>query len=1302
VRITDAAIRYRTTVLVLIALLVVVGVWSYVSLPKEATPSIEIPIVTVITIYPGASPDEVETLVTFPIERELQGIDGVDEIRSTSREGVSFVRVEFASGVSLVDANQRVRERVDLARVDLPADAEEPRTREIDVQDIPVMTVNLVAAYPLAELQRVAERLQDEIEAVPGVLEAELTGGVTREVQVEVDLTALQGYGLSFDEVARVIEQENTSIPGGSIDVDRFRYQVRVDGRFDDPARIADLVVRAPEGRPVYVRDVAEVVPFGFEERGSFARIRELRRDDGNGRTVEVEGTDFRDAVSLSVSVRSGENVLEMVDRMRRVIDAFEFPSGTEVVITGDRSENVAALVEELENHIIFGVLLVTLSLLFFLGLRTALLAAVAIPLTLLLTFAIFFAMGQTLNFIILFSLIIVLGILVDFAIIVVENVQRYRERGHDPWEAARLGTDEVAWPVTAGLVTTMAVFVPLLFWEGRTGEFLRFIPLTLIITLIAALFVALIMVPVIAGYVLGGEERGKRKEERGDGERGARNEERGGSEGGGPRGPGFGAVHSAIRNPQSAIAALAVLFLAAVVGVWNPITLLVLVVAGVVMVVLYRRALRPGTEWFRGRALPRMEAWYRGFLGRALERDYTPRRALLRNAAALAAFAAGAVLLVLGFAILQLMGRLPAMVALVPGGVLAAAGVVGIVVHSLETLFLGGRTTLRVGVGLAVVMLPFVLASMLGGGFEVRALVAMLSIPLLLVVVGALGAVFGRRRRRLILTDNRARVLNLALGAVLAAVGALMIAPTGTAFFPRTDPNQIRVDLDAPVGTRIENANATTERAVERIEALLASDERSRRNVENIVVNVGVVGAGPFGAGEPDARRARITLNLVDYDRRAEPSSETLRKVRRALERFPGARIEVDQDRQGPPIQPPVQIEVYGPEFDRVASISREIEDRLSEASATGRIPGLVDVVNRLDSGQPEVRVRVDRERASLFGLSTAEVAGTIRAAVQGRVAGTFRDGEDEYDIRVRLREEDRRTLQSLEALRVGDGDVQVPLLAVAELELGSGVGAITRLDLRPVVTVEADTEPGFNNREVLSRVQALLADYRAGLPAGYTMEYAGEAEQQEEGFGFLGIALLLGIGLVTLVLVTKFNSVAVPVIILVAVGLTMSGVILGLVATRTAFGLFTFLGVISLAGIVADDDIVLNEFILAKRAEGLPKREAIIEGSVARFRQVVLTAVTTIVGLVPLTFGLYIDFRGLLTALTPNLHWGSENTQFWGPLGTAIIAGLPAATVVTLLVVPVVFSVFDSIGVRGARFFGRPAERGALRDPE
>jgi len=345
------------------------------------------------------------------------------------------------------------------------------------------------------------------------------------------------------------------------------------------------------------------------------------------------------------------------------------------------------------------------------------------------------------------------------------------------------------------------------------------------------------------------------------------------------------------------------------------------------------------------------------------------------------------------------------------------------------------------------------------------------------------------------------------------------------------------------------------------------------------------------------------------------------------------------------------------------------------------------VDIASTLQRGRPEVRVRIDRERASLAGLSTAAVAGTVRDAIEGGIAGTIRGEEQEYDIRIRLREEDRATLQSLEALRIGTPEAQVPLVAVAEVEVTTGSGAITRLDLSPVVTIQADAAPGFGSREVLREVQELLVDFVAELPPGYTLRYTGEVEEQE--LQFLGFALLLGLGLMTLILVMKFNAPTVAVLILIAIGLTMSGVILGLTATRTTFGLFTFLGIISLAGIVADDDIVLVQFIRDRSEEGLTTTEAIIEGATSRFRQVTLTAVTTIGGLVPLTFGLYVNFWGLLTELCPDFQMGGQNSQVWSPLGGAIMAGLPAATVVTLILVPVIYSVLSSLRSSGAAFF-------------
>ena len=1271
-RITEAAIRFRATLVVFTVLLVVGGIWSYLSIPKESQPAIEFPLVTVMTLYPGASPDEVEQLVTFPLEREIQGVEGIEEIRSTSTEGVSFILIEFLTDISLSEANRRVREEVDLARPGLPDEAEDPRVREINIEALPLLTINLLAPYSLARLTEVAERLQDEIEAIAGVLEAEITGGVEREVQVDVDLTALQGYGLTIDDLARVIEEENVGIPGGSIEMDRLSYQVRVDGRFEDGERIRDLVIAVHEGRPVHLRDVAEVTPRGFRERTSVSRIRELRREDPRGDLVEVDDPEDLESVSLAVRTRAGENILEMAEAVEEALEAFAFPRGTEFVLTGDRSDTVRMFVQELENHIVFGVLLVTLSLLFFLGLRTACLAAASIPLTLFMAFILFRAADTTLNFVILISLIIVLGILVDFTIIVVENIQRYREKGYEAWEGVRASTAEVAWPVTAGLATSTAAFVPLLFWRGTIGEFLRYIPLTMIVTLSSALFVALVLIPVIAGYLMeweAGREAAKKEGAKGEGAKRQRDSPEGSS--------------------RRRIAGMGVLlFLGVVLLLASPVALLVLLGAALLGRLLHRTVLAPGSARFRSRILPEGERRYRHILEWALQRDYEVRHPWLRNAGALAAFTAGVALLLVGGALHVATGSPPSLVALVPGGVLAILGMVGILVHFVETLFFGGRIAVGFGLALGVVLLPVALFQLVRGDLGPGVLPVLMALPLALILIGFAGALFGRDRHGL-LTDNRAKVICLALGGLFVILGAFAAAPTGTSFFPDTDPNLIRMTLEAPVGTRLEASDEIVRQAMQRIDLLMSQDPRVEANVKNIVAQVGVAREGMFLRGEPEPRLSRITLNLVDWGDRAESSSETLRKLRGTMERFPGATVDLDQDRPGPPVDPPVQIEISGPEFMEVASLSVEVEDRLRRAAEAGEVPGLVDIVNTLQRGQPEVRVRIDRERASLAGLSTAAIAGTVRDAIEGRIAGTIREEEQEHDIRVRLREEDRATLQSLEALRIGAPEGQVPLVAVAEVEVTTGIGAITRLNLSPVVTLQADAAPGFGSREVVREVQSLLADFVAELPPGYTTRYTGEVEDQEEEFQFLGFALLLGLGLMTLILVMKFNSPAMAVLILIAIVMTMSGVILGLTATRTAFGLFTFLGIISLAGIVADDDIVLVQFIVDRGAEGLTDTEAIIEGAVSRFRQVTLTAVTTIVGLVPLTFGLYMDFWGLLTELRPDFQLGGQNSQFWSPLGGAIMAGLPAATVVTLILVPVVYSVMGSLRSKGAEFF-------------
>ncbi|MEE2900161.1 MAG: efflux RND transporter permease subunit, partial [Gemmatimonadota bacterium] len=485
-RATSFAVEHRTSIMVLLFIITLMGVLSYRATPKESFPEIAIPIVAINTIYPGVSPSDVESQVTRVIEEELSTISDIEELISTSIEGYSSISAEFGTTVNLDEALQKVREKVDLAKPDLPDDAEDPTIVEINFSEIPIMQVNLSGDFGLVRLKELAEDLQDNIEAIPAVLRADLRGGLEREVKVDVDLSRLQFYGIELGDVIDAIRNENVNIPGGSIDVGDTKYLVRVDGEFEDPTLIEDLVVKIEVGRPIYVRDVA-TVDFGFAERETFARM--------GGSAV----------VTLDVVKRSGQNIIETAAAVKAEVDAMlpSMPPTTSIVITSDMSEQIEEMVSSLENNIVSGLILIVVILLFFLGASTSMFVAVSIPASMFLSFVLLKAMGMTMNMIVLFSLILALGMLVDNAIVVVENIYRYLEEGWDRTLAAKKATGEVAVPIIAATATTLAAFAPLLFWPGEIGEFMSYMPRTLIVTLSSSLFVAIVIIPTLCAMFM-------------------------------------------------------------------------------------------------------------------------------------------------------------------------------------------------------------------------------------------------------------------------------------------------------------------------------------------------------------------------------------------------------------------------------------------------------------------------------------------------------------------------------------------------------------------------------------------------------------------------------------------------------------------------------------------------------------------------------------------------------------------------------------------------------------------------------
>lgn len=481
-RLGEFAVRNRATVFFALFAIIVAGSSAYTTLPRESFPDIEIPNILVYTLWPGASPTDVESQLTDELERELQGLEGIKQITSTSTESVSVVNVEFVSGVDLDFALQKVRDRVNLAKSEFPADAEEPILRELNFSDVPILQVHLSGDVGPVELRRLAKAVQDEVEAIPGVLRATLVGGVEREVQVAVDPERLRLYGASLDDVLDAIRDENVSIPGGELTLKGQTLALRVPGEVEDPLAVEQFVVKVVGQRPVQVRDVA-TVSYGFKERSSYSRI------------------DGRESVSLSVQKRSGSNIIELTDRLKTAVDGLRgtWPPGVEATFLADQSKDIRIMVADLENNVLTGVVLVVIVLFFTMGLRNALFVGAAIPLSMLLTFVVVQLAGMTLNMMVLFSLVLAVGMLVDNSIVVVDNIYRHMQEGKSAFEAAQIGTREVGGAVLNSTLTTIGAFVPLFFWPGIIGDFMSILPIAVCIALAASLVIAFTANPTLA-----------------------------------------------------------------------------------------------------------------------------------------------------------------------------------------------------------------------------------------------------------------------------------------------------------------------------------------------------------------------------------------------------------------------------------------------------------------------------------------------------------------------------------------------------------------------------------------------------------------------------------------------------------------------------------------------------------------------------------------------------------------------------------------------------------------------------------
>ncbi len=1025
------SIRNRASIYVIVAIVAITGSLAYRDMPRESSPEISIPYVIVTTPYFGVSPEDIETLVTIPIENKLKNLGKLEEIRSTSVEGASIIVIEFTPEADIDEALQKVRDKVALAGPDLPEDAEDPVIQEINLSEFPVLIANISGDVGLQRLKDIADRLKDRIEGVPGVLAVEVTGGLEREIRIEFDPERLSAYRLSYDDLVRAVQGANINLPAGNMIIGEADFLLRIPGEFTDPREIMDLVVSQADGRMVHVRDVARVVD-GYKEPKTHSRL--------NG----------KDTVTLSVQKKSGENIIGVCDGVKAILKewADEQPPGLGATVAFDASKDIRRMVADLDNNIITGFILVVAVLFFFMGASNAFFVALAIPLSMLITFLILHWSGITLNMIVLFSLILTVGMVVDNAIVIVENMFRHYHMGKSRYQACLVGASEVGVPVLTSTLTTVVAFIPMLFWPGIVGKFMWYLPVTVMVSLSASFFIAVVVNPTLANRFM-------------------------------PKGTGKGLEV----DEETGLAA-------------HPSH----------YVNRYEALLRLALRW----------KWWT-----------------------------------------------------------------------------------------------------IGNSF------------LLLVVIGVLYSFFGK----------------------------------GLQFFPDTDPSRATVNINAPDGTSLD----TTDALARSVECCLTDSP----DLVNVITDTGAA-TDRFGGGmSTKSNRARISIEFVDRALRKQSSRVTVEQIRKKLVDLVGAEVEIQKEEHGPPGGKPVNIEVSGKDFIVLGEIARKIRERIKD------IPGLVDLKDDYERGRPEIRVTVNREKASLHGFSTYSAASAVRAAMNGVKAGTFREEKDEYDITVRLpktRRDDVATLRNL--VIAAPSGAQVPLSSIASVEYGAGFGSIRRIDARRVITVQSEVE-GRLPAAVLADVKKALT--ASELPEDYTLSYTGEDKEQKKAQAFLSRAFLWALLLVFLVIVPQFNSIAVPLIIMTSVILSLAGVLFGLVVTGTPFGIImTGIGVITLAGVVVNNAIVLLDAAMKNCQKGMPSLEAVVVAGKTRLRPVMLTAVTTILGLVPMATGISYDFI--------NFAWdiGGESVQWWKPMAVAVIFGLAFATALTLVVVPALYMAFESIKLR------------------
>ena len=1124
--ISSWAVENRVTIYILTFAIVLLGTIAYVTMPREDFPEIIENKIFISSIYPGNAAEDVEKLVTDPLEKKIKNLSGVTKVTSSSFQDFSLIIAEFDDKHTVESAKQKTKDEVDMVKAgnDWPkmdnGGKVEPTIFNINIaEEVPILNINLKGDYPAQTLKDYAKLIKEDVEDIEEIKKVEILGVGDKEVEIALDLFKMAGATVSFDDVQRAVQGENMTISGGNIENGGKKSNIRVIGEFDSPEELNSIVVKS-FGGSVMLRDIADV-KFKEKERTTFAR------ESG------------KEVVMINIKKRSGTNMIQAIEKVKEKVSELkkEIPGDITIEYTGDQSSRVEHAVDELSNHILFGIILVMAVLMFTMGLRNSLFVGSAIPLSMLMAFAFLDAYGVTLNTMVLFALVMGLGMLVDDGIVVVDNVFANMQKGMDRITASKIGIGEIAWPVISSTATTLAAFFPLGLWPGTMGKFMIYFPATLSVVLGASLIVAMVINAAMTGGFMALKDEN--------------------------------ISFDTLKKYTRYLILIGLLF--AIPG-WITDNGFLRAVGHFSFLLigflwLYHKYIYKATQNFQHNFFPKFEDRYARFL---------------------------------------------------------------------RGIFEQGKSRKYLG-----------------------------------IIIGLL-------------------VLSLVL---------FIAFPRKVWFFPDNVPNQNIVYIEFSQGTPIEKTNEATKQVEKQVLAILDKYKKGHEKDSNFLVQSVVTQVGE-GAGNPkvDAGnssetpfKGKVTVLFQEFkERKGVKTQAILNDIRASLKPIAGAKITVEKESNGPPVGYPISVELKGEDYDQMLAESQKIINFINSK----HIPGIEKLSTDVNKEKPELKMNIDRALAGNLMTSTGAVGFNLRRALFGQEISTYKEGDDNYKIMMRLNETQRKDEslilnQPITFRNQLNGQIiQIPMATLAKTEQSFTFNQINHKAGNRVMTIYSNLLDGYNANEIMAEIKNELKVYK--LPTKMSFGFSGEQEEQAKNQNFLNRALLLALFGVTMIIVLQFNSTSKTFIIMATVLLSFSGVFFGLTFANMDFVvLMTMMGIISLVGVVVKNGIVLMDFFIllldkkkfelgVETHEDIPMDQfvtCIVEAGRSRLRPVLLTATTAVLGLIPLAIGLNFNFFTFLTDLNPHIYLGGDNVIFWGPLAWTIIFGLTYATVLTLIMVPVMF---------------------------